>query len=109
MPGRERGHDHPMPWEPWRIVDASELDVTELVGAISGRGALPDGQTYQLWAIVGAGDAQHAISAGVLGSNPSATAFPVSGAPQAFVITVEQAPGVVRSTQSPVAAGKVAA
>jgi anti-sigma-K factor RskA len=71
--------------------------------------ALPDGKTYQLWALETRGSSQQAISAGVLGRVPSAVAFHVAGAPSGFAITVENAPGVVASQQSPVAVGKVSA
>ena len=69
--------------------------------------ALPAGKTYQLWALVRNGSGQQAISAGVLGREPSAVAFHLSGAPTGFAITVETTPGVVTSTRSPVAFGKV--
>jgi Anti-sigma-K factor rskA len=71
--------------------------------------ALPAGETYQLWAVVQHGNAQQAISAGVLGRQPRAAAFHVAGAPDAFAITIEAAPGVVTPTKTPVAIGKVSA
>ncbi len=71
--------------------------------------ALPAGKTYQLWALVPHGGGQQAISAGVLGPDPQAAAFHVAGRPTAFAITVEDAPGVVQSAQSPVAVGPVPA
>jgi hypothetical protein len=71
--------------------------------------ALPAGKTYQLWALVPHGSGQEAISAGVLGRAPNAAAFHLSGTPTGFAITVENAPGVVASTQSPVAVGEVPA
>jgi hypothetical protein len=71
--------------------------------------ALPAGKTYQLWALVPHGGGQQAISAGVLGPDPHAAAFHVAGRPTAFAITVEDAPGVVQSAQSPVAIGTVPA
>lgn len=68
---------------------------------------LPAGKTYQLWALVGRGSAQRAISAGVLGAEPNAAAFHVAGRPDAFAITIEDAPGVVQSVQDPAAVGTV--
>lgn len=64
-------------------------------------------ETYQLWALVG--DAEHptAISAGVLGSTPTATAFKVSGRVVGFALTVEHADGVTRSANQPVAVGRI--
>jgi hypothetical protein len=71
--------------------------------------ALPAGRTYQLWAVVGTGSARRTISAGVLGADPNAVAFHVAGRPEAFAITVEDAPGVVQSSQPPTALGTVPA
>jgi hypothetical protein len=70
-------------------------------------GPLPAGKTYQLWALVGSAKQQLAISAGVLGPQPGAAAFHVAGRPDAFAITVEDAPGVVRPTKAPEAVGNV--
>jgi anti-sigma-K factor RskA len=71
--------------------------------------ALPQGKTYQLWALVDRGKRQRAISAGVLGRDPRAAAFHVASKPASFAITVEAVPGVVRPSQSPIAVGKVSA
>jgi anti-sigma-K factor RskA len=64
----------------------------------------PD-ETYQLWALVGDADAPTAISAGVLGPDPQAAAFRVSGPVVGFALTEEAAGGVVSSDQDPVALG----
>jgi anti-sigma-K factor RskA len=69
--------------------------------------ALPAGKTYQLWAVTGHGGAARAISAGVLGSDPTAVAFHLARAPDEFAITVESAPGVVTSTNAPTAVGSL--
>jgi hypothetical protein len=71
--------------------------------------ALPQGKTYQLWALVDRGTRQRAISAGVLGRDPQTAAFHVASKPASFAITVEAVPGVVRPSQSPIAVGKVSA
>jgi Anti-sigma-K factor rskA len=71
--------------------------------------ALPAGKTYQLWATYQQGKKQRAISAGVLGREPSAVAFHLVATPTAFAITVENAPGVVASAKTPIAIGKVPA
>jgi Anti-sigma-K factor rskA/Putative zinc-finger len=68
---------------------------------------LPAGKTYQLWAVSKSATGQRVISAGVLGGEPGAAAFHVAGRPSAFAITVEDAPGVVTSTQTPAASGEV--
>lgn len=69
--------------------------------------ALPAGRTYQLWALMGDAQPPRAISAGVLGPDPGVTAFRVQGPVVAFAVTDEQAPGVVSTTNSPVAQGTV--
>jgi anti-sigma-K factor RskA len=80
-----------------------------LRGDLLGRTELPAGKTYQLWVLVGRGSAQRAISAGVLGRAPAAVAFHYSGKPDAFAITVEDAPGVVSPTKTPEAIGRLPA
>jgi anti-sigma-K factor RskA len=62
----------------------------------------PD-ETYQLWALTGPKDDPVAISAGVLGPDPQAVGFRASGPVHGFAVTVEQAGGVVRSQQQPIA------
>jgi anti-sigma-K factor RskA len=71
--------------------------------------ALPAGRTYQLWAVTGSGGTQRVLSAGVLGPDPQAVAFHVASRPASFAITVEDAPGVVQSTQPATAVGEVGA
>jgi len=65
--------------------------------------ALPDDQTYQLWAIVGSDK----ISMGLLGSRPSVAAFRYIAKPAALAITPEKAGGVVTPEHTPVAVGSV--
>jgi hypothetical protein len=67
--------------------------------------ALPQGKTYQLWAVVGDATKPTVISAGVLG--PAIDDAPISfvGAPSQFVLTVEDVPGVAVSQQVATAAG----
>jgi hypothetical protein len=57
--------------------------------------------TYQLWSIVGG----RAVSVSLLGAHPVTVAFRVDPAapPQAYLITIEPAGGVVAPTSSPVA------
>jgi hypothetical protein len=64
-------------------------------------------RTYQLWALVGRGDDQLVISAGVLGNSPEAAAFKVSGPVAGFVLTVEDRGGVVSSEQPAFAVGEL--
>jgi anti-sigma-K factor RskA len=60
---------------------------------------LSAGETYQLWAVSGAPDAPVVISAGVFGTDPDTVAFHTSPDVHTLGLTVEQAPGVVSSTQ----------
>jgi anti-sigma-K factor RskA len=69
---------------------------------------LPASKTYQLWAVTGSPAQPTVVSAGVLGPDPSALGFHASGPVRAFAVTVEQAGGVVASTQKPVARGALA-
>ena len=63
--------------------------------------ALPASRTYQLWSIVDG----RAVSAGVLGPDPTTVAFNVDPAApaQEFLVTVEPAGGVVTPTAAPIA------
>ncbi|HET9729628.1 MAG TPA: anti-sigma factor [Acidimicrobiia bacterium] len=71
-------------------------------------GKLSADKTYQLWAITGDPNKPAVISAGVLGNDPHTIAFRTSGPVHAFAITVEEAPGVEKSRNEPVASGAVA-
>jgi Anti-sigma-K factor rskA len=69
--------------------------------------ALPAGRVYQLWALAGTRGAPRAISAGVLGPDPGVSAFRFGGDVVGFVVTEEDAPGVVSSDNPPVLRGTV--
>jgi len=64
-------------------------------------------QTYQLWAVVGAGEQPLVISAGVLGPRPEAATFTVDAPVEAFVLTVEPAGGVEKSQSGAFAVGQL--
>lgn len=61
--------------------------------------ALPPDRTYQLWAIVGHTN----LSMGVLGADPAVTAFRIPTGASTLAVTTEQSPGVITSTNAPVA------
>jgi len=63
--------------------------------------ALAQTRTYQLWSMVGG----RAVSVSLLGAHPSTVAFRTDPnvPPQAYLVTVEPAGGVVAPTSSPVA------
>ena len=76
----------------------SQTDGTSL--AINdGLPALPDGQTYQLWSVVG----DEVVSVGLLGSNPADVSLRLEGSPSVLALTVEVAGGVAVSQADPVA------
>jgi anti-sigma-K factor RskA len=60
---------------------------------------LEPAQTYQLWALTGNTAKPTAISAGVLGTHPQIVGFHAPEGLHGLGVTVEQAPGVVQSTQ----------
>ena len=78
---------------------------------------LPKGHTYQLWGVhdpkaSGESAAKSTVlSLGVFGQNPESVAFAADSTDpwQTFVLTDEQSPGVVSSTQPAIAAGNVEA
>ena len=71
--------------------------------------AAPEGDVYQLWALVGDAEQPEAISAGVLGNDPRVASFRFSSPVNGFAVTMEQAPGVISSLQQPELTGLVPA
>ena len=97
-----------------RTVVLKSPDGAELASAVvtaDGRGylrrdtlpALPEGRSYQLWAITGATP----VSAGVLGRDPSVVAFTVDAPTSAIAISVEPAAGSTQPTETPIAVGEL--
>ncbi len=68
----------------------------------AGLPALPDTQTYQLWALI---EGDQKISAGLLGPKPSAEQLRINGPVKGFSVTAENAGGVVQSQNQPVVRG----
>jgi hypothetical protein len=60
---------------------------------------LPDGLTYQLWAVVDG----EVVSAAVLGPDPRLTPLRIEGSVAVLALTVEHVGGVVVSDQEPAA------
>ena len=69
---------------------------------------LPDGRTYQLWALTGDAEDPEMVSAGVLG--PTATVVPFHGPPGAFgfAVTEEDKSGATKPSGDPVVSGRFA-
>lgn len=65
--------------------------------------ALSDGQTYQLWGVLGA----QTVSLGVLGREPAVTPFKAAGPLTALAITAEHTGGAVAPTKAPIVQGFV--
>ena len=91
------------------LKDDAGKAIAEVVVGADGRGylrrdslpALPKGQAYQLWAITGATP----VSAGVLGRDPSVSAFTVDAPTTAIALSVEPTAGSTQPTSTPIAAG----
>jgi hypothetical protein len=64
---------------------------------------LPAARTYQLWVLVG----ETAVSAGVLGNDPSLAAFRVDTPVDGFAITAERRGGVSVPRSPPLATGRI--
>lgn len=69
----------------------------------AGAPVLPDGRTYQLWAVANG----QKLSVGVLGKDVDVVTFWAPQATDALALTVEQAPGVVASANQAVGYGLV--
>lgn len=90
--------------------------LAEVVTTADGRGyfmtdalpRLPDGRTYQLWALMGEEPGSPVVSVGVMGRNPTVMAFNSDAGVMGFVVTEEDAPGVARSTHPPMLQGRLA-
>jgi anti-sigma factor RsiW len=66
---------------------------------------LDPAHTYQLWALVGDPERPTVISAGVLGNRPTLAPFQFTGPVVGFVVTEEEAPGVISSDNPALLAG----
>ncbi len=60
---------------------------------------LPDGQTYQLWALMPEGMRPTMVSVGVLGRNPTVSAFTTDTKVMGYGLTMEDSPGVMVTDQ----------
>lgn len=96
-----------------RLVGAASAGSAEVVTMPDGGGflmghevpRLPEGRTYQLWAMSGDHDAPTLVSTAILGRTLRVLAFHAPQSVLGFVITDEAAPGSVRSVEEPVLAG----
>jgi len=69
---------------------------------------LPQGRTYQLWALVGDKSAPAPVSAGVLGRDARPSAFQFSGPVVGFAISLEDAPGATLPSRADQLQGRFA-
>ena len=77
-------------------------------GYLMGHGVpkLPEGRTYQLWAMTGDPGSARVISAGVLGRSFDVAAFRAPASARGYMITDEAMPGAVRSAHAPMLHGE---
>jgi anti-sigma-K factor RskA len=80
-----------------------ERDGTAYLVPTSSMAKLDPSKTYQLWGVAGT----KAISLGVLGAKPGVTRLQMPGDMDALAVTVERSPGVITSTNKPVAQATV--
>jgi hypothetical protein len=77
--------------------------MASVVTTVDGRGyvvvenlpKLPEGQTYQLWALMPDGMQPTMVSVGVLGRNPTVRAFTTDAKVKGYGLTMEDSPGVM--------------
>jgi hypothetical protein len=98
------------------LADPDGTTMAKVVLTPDGRGyfmteAMPTlaaGRTYQLWAVMGDEPGSPAVSVGVLGPDPSMTAFHAGSGVTGFAVTEEPAPGVTRSDEPRMLEGRLA-
>jgi hypothetical protein len=69
---------------------------------------LPEGQTYQLWALMPDGMDPTMVSVGVLGRDPDVSAFTTDAQVMGYGLTMEDSPGVMVTDQPMVFEGRLA-
>ena len=69
---------------------------------------LPEGQTYQLWALMPDGMTPTMVSVGVLGRSPTVSAFTTDTKVMGYGLTMEDAPGVMVTDQPMMFEGRLA-
>jgi anti-sigma factor RsiW len=90
--------------------------MANVVTTVDGRGyvvvenlpKLPEGQTYQLWALMPEGMQPTMVSVGVLGRNPTVSAFTTDAKVMGYGLTMEDSPGVMVTDQPMVFEGRLA-
>ena len=98
------------------LVSADGKVMANVVTTIDGRGyvvvdklpKLRDGQTYQLWALMPDGMKPTMVSVGVLGRNPTVSAFTTDTKVMGYGLTMEDAPGVMVTDQPMTFEGRLA-
>ena len=90
--------------------------MASIVTTVDGRGylvvdnlpKLPEGQTYQLWALMPDGMKPTMVSVGVLGRNPRVSAFTADTKVMGYGLTMEDAPGVMVTDEQMAFEGRLA-
>ena len=102
-----------------RVAQLTSSDGTRMASIVTtteGRGyvvvdklpKLPDGQTYQLWALMPEGMQPTMVSVGVLGRNPTVSAFTTDTKVMGYGLTMEDSPGVMVTDQPMMFEGRLA-
>jgi hypothetical protein len=90
-----------------RLTSSSGTVMAKVVTTVDGRGylvvqnlpELDEGQTYQLWALMPDGMEPTMVSVGVLGRNPTVSAFTTDTKVMGYGLTMEDSPGVMVTDQ----------
>jgi hypothetical protein len=99
-----------------RLTSSSGTVMAKVVTTVDGHGylvvqnlpELDEGQTYQLWALMPDGMQPTMVSVGVLGRNPTASAFTTDTKAMGYGLTMEDRPGVMVTDQPMVFEGRLA-
>jgi anti-sigma factor RsiW len=90
-----------------QLTSSTGTVMANVVTTLDGRGyvlvkdlpKLPEGQTYQLWALMPEGMTPTMVSVGVLGREPTASAFTTDTKVMGYGLTMEDSPGVMVTDQ----------
>ena len=99
-----------------KLTSSKGTVMASVVTTVDGRGyvvvenlpKLPEGQTYQLWALMPDGMQPTMVSVGVLGRDPDVSAFTTDAQVTGYGLTKEDSPGVMVTDQPMAFEGRLA-
>jgi len=99
-----------------KLTSSKGTVMASVVTTVDGRGyvvvenlpKLPEGQTYQLWALMPDGMQPTMVSVGVLGRSPTVSAFTTDTKVMGYGLTMEDSPGVMVTDQPMAFEGRLA-